>query len=79
MNEVNRLFKLFMGTEGVAIHTEPREVFKKLNMDKHAIADLFIEILEGPPNAFEARMDDALGELTVRLVHQLVDDELRGE
>lgn len=74
--ERGRLYKLFMSTEKHAIHSDSAQVFERLGMDDTKVAALFIEVLHGPPNAFEDRMRDALDELVCNNVTALVDEEM---
>ena len=76
MRDHDQMYRMFMQTEQNAIHTDPQEVFTKLKMSDSQIADLFIEMLEGPANAFTARCDDLLADLTEKYVHHLIDVEL---
>jgi len=72
----DELYQYFMQTEQHKVHSEPEKVFRALKMADWQIVDWFTEVLTGPPNAFDARMDKALGELTERYVHHLIDVEL---
>ena len=71
-----QMYKMFMETEQYAIHNDPREVFEKLKMSNDQIADMFIEVLEGPFSQFEDRAEEILADLTEKFVHHLIDVEL---
>jgi hypothetical protein len=76
MNERHdELYQYFTQTEGNMIHNDPVKVFSALKMSDWQIVDWLSDILTGPPNAVEERLDAALAELTERYVHHLIDVE----
>lgn len=77
MSDHDKMYQLFMQTEQYKIHSDPEAVFRALGMNsEYQVSRFFLEVLEGPPNAFEDRMRDALDELTVKYIHHLIDVEL---
>ena len=76
LRDHEQMYRTFMLQEKEALHTDPREVFKKLSMDDATLADLLIEMLSGPRAQFNDRCQDIVDDCTESWVHHLIDVEL---